>query len=133
MQWFSRKGFEMSGIDLIADTNVLIYLLDGRKEAEILNGFSIGISVITELELLSKKRMKSEELTLVKDLIKSCVVLEIEDGIKECFFQIKQIHQMKLPDAVIAATAIFTGLPLVTSDIQFAQIEELNLIEIQIT
>ena len=120
----------MNGIDLIADTNALIYLLAGRKEAEVLNGYAIGISVITELELLSKQGMKAEELEIIKNLINNCYVIGIENTTKEVFRSLRQRHQLKLPDAVIAATALDTGIPLVTADKRFSVIEELNLIQI---
>jgi predicted nucleic acid-binding protein len=120
----------MNGIDLIADTNALIYLLAGRKEAEVLNGYSIGISVITELELLSKQGMKAEELEIIKNLINNCYVIGIENTTKEVFRSLRQRHQLKLPDAVIAATALDTGIPLVTADKRFSIIEELNLVQI---
>jgi predicted nucleic acid-binding protein len=120
----------MNGIDLIADTNALIYLLAGRKEAEVLNGYAIGISVITELELLSKRGMKAEELEIIKNLINNCYVIGIEDTTKEVFRSLRQMYQLKLPDAVIAATALDTGIPLVTADKRFSIIEELNLIQI---
>lgn len=37
-------------------------------------------------------------------------------------------YKIKLPDAIIAATAIYLDLPLVTFDEDFKQIEELTLV-----
>lgn len=37
-------------------------------------------------------------------------------------------HKTKLPDAIIAATAIVNKIPLITADKAFEQIEELNLV-----
>ncbi len=46
----------MNGIKIIADTNPLIYLLNGStKAAEYLDGKQIWISAISELELYRKK------------------------------------------------------------------------------
>ncbi len=43
----------MNGINIIADTNILIYLLKGDSRiAEHLEGKQLFISVITEMELL---------------------------------------------------------------------------------
>lgn len=120
----------MNGIDLIADTNALIYLLAGRKEVDILNGYSIGISVISELEMVSRPNTTDEELSIIRSLIKSCTVIGIEEGIKEEFRRQRQNYSFKLPDAIIAATALHFGLPLVTADKRFSVIDELNLIQI---
>ncbi len=52
----------MNGNSLFADTNILIYLLQGNAEiAEILNGKEIYISFITELELLAFPNLNSSE------------------------------------------------------------------------
>ena len=120
----------MNGIDLIADTNALIYLLAGRKEVDILNGYSIGISVISELEMVSRPNTTDEELSIIRSLIKNCTVIGIEEGIKEEFRRLRQNYSLKLPDAIIAATALHFGLPLVTADKRFSVIDELNLIQI---
>ena len=120
----------MNGIDLIADTNALIYLLAGRKEVDILNGYSIGISVISELEMISRPNTTDVELSIIRSLIKSCTVIGIEEGIKEEFRRLRQNYSLKLPDAIIAATALHFGLPLVTADKRFSVIDELNLIQI---
>jgi len=42
--------------------------------------------------------------------------------------QLKQKYQIKLPDTIIAASAIYYDIPLVTFDSDFTQITELNLI-----
>jgi len=120
----------MNGIDLISDTNALIYLLAGRKEVDVLNGYSIGISVISELEMVSRPNTTDEELSIIRSLIYSCTVIGIKEGIKEEFRRISQNYSLKLPDAIIAATALHFGLPLVTADKRFSVIDELNLIQI---
>jgi hypothetical protein len=40
----------MNGIDFLADTNFLIYLLEGRPEAALFADYSFDISFITEIE-----------------------------------------------------------------------------------
>lgn len=63
----------MNGIDLQAfcDTNIAIYLLSGDEHlAELLQGMDTKLSFITELELLSKPNITSEETTHTKAFIK---------------------------------------------------------------
>ncbi len=51
--------------------------------------------------------------------------------IKQCCIKIRQQYKMKVPDAIIAATAIILKKPLVTSDRDFEKIKELHLIFIE--
>ena len=46
---------------------------------------------------------------------------------RSLFVKRKQKFNMKLPDAIIAGTAQFLNIPLLTSDKDFNKIEQLNL------
>ena len=60
----------MSGIDFIADTNAIIYLLSGKPYMKQYEDARLGVSVITEMELLSFPRVTPTEL--LKKLLKTC-------------------------------------------------------------
>jgi len=52
----------MNGNNLMIDTNIAIYLLNGNKQiADLLDQKNIFISFITELELLSKSDLTTNE------------------------------------------------------------------------
>ena len=53
----------MNGIDFFVDTNVLIYIMEGHPAVLDItqHSFSLGISVITEIELLGKKDISQHE------------------------------------------------------------------------
>lgn len=57
-----------------------------------------------------------------------CFIFEFTSEIKLLAIAIKQRYKIKLPDAIIAATAIVFNIPLITADADFQSIEELNLI-----
>jgi predicted nucleic acid-binding protein len=121
----------MNGIDLQAfcDTNIAIYLLSGDEHlAELLQGMDTKLSFITELELLSKPRITSEETTKTKSFINQCTVVDISPAIKKKVIEIRQKVKIKLPDAIIAASAITMGLPIITADKQFEKIPGLSVI-----
>jgi predicted nucleic acid-binding protein len=61
-------------------------------------------------------------------LLSECSVLELIQPIKERAIALKQAHQIKLPDAVIAATAQFLKVELLTFGKSFAKISDLDLI-----
>lgn len=52
----------------------------------------------------------------------------MNSDIKKKAIEIKQKYKVKVPDAIIAATAICNNLTLITSDADFEKIIELELI-----
>lgn len=124
----------MNGIDLqaVCDTNIAIYLLSGDKElADLLHGLDAKLSFISELELLSKPDMTQPEATKTKAFINSCTVIEMSPAIKKKTIEIRQRSRIKLPDAIVAATAISLNLPLITADQQFEKILGLTVVIIK--
>lgn len=118
----------MIGPDFIADTNILIYLLEGRNETRAFTQYAIGISELTEIELLGKFQISKEEINKIKALISDCYLVSISQQIKEEAIHLKQSQKLKLPDALIAATAICSGLPLLTADKGFEKIKNLDVL-----
>lgn len=121
----------MNGIDLQAfcDTNVAIYLLSGDEHlAELLQGMDTKLSFITELELLSKPNITPEETSKTKSFINQCTVVDISPAIKKKVIEIRLKMKIKLPDAIIAASAITLDLPIITADKQFEKIAGLSSI-----
>lgn len=51
--------------------------------------------------------------------------------IKTKCIEIRNKYKLKIPDAIIAASAIVYNLPLITSDKEFEQVKELDLIFIK--
>ena len=128
MQLLIKKNLEMNGIDFLADTNFLINISLKNLIVEPFIDFNIGISYITEIELIGVFSISKFQLSTSKELIKSCSVFEMNPKIKEQTILLKQKYKLKLPDAIIAATAIVYKLPFLTSDADFKNIKELNLI-----
>ena len=123
----------MNGINLLVDTNILIYLLKAQPEiVEMLNGKNIFCSFISELELQSKKDLKIGETSLIKLLLEDCVVIDITKDIKKRVIELRKSTNLKLPDAIIAATAIEMALPLVTADVGFSKIKQIQLIQYKV-
>ena len=87
----------------------------------------LAFSVISELELLSFSGITSEEENNIKSFLLDCNEISLTDEIKEKTIEIRKKYKTKLPDAIVAASAIVNNLPLITADKGFNQIEELNL------
>jgi predicted nucleic acid-binding protein len=119
----------MSGNKFLLDTNAVLYILGGDEVlAELLNDERLYISIITEMELLSYKSITVKEKQLIKNFLADFIVVNINDEIRDQTIEIKKHSNLKLPDSIIAATAIILDIPFVTSDKQFRTITNLNLV-----
>lgn len=129
MDYPSRKDFEMNGNKVFIDTNTAIYLLNGDKTlAEVLNGKRIFISFITQLELLGYNQITEDEIETINLMLESFAIIDINEQIKALAIKLRRKYAIKIPDCVIAATAIYYDSPLITSDKGFKKVEELDLI-----
>jgi len=116
----------------LIDSNILIYSLKGLfinnlKMQEIFNE-SFNISIISEIEFLGWKNFSTQGLKDPKDYLVFAYIYPLTPYIKEQAIVIKQNYNLKLGDAIIAATAICHDHVLVTRNIKdFANIEDLQL------
>ena len=118
----------MNGIDILIDTNVVIYTMEAHSAVKGLVLCVPAISVISEIELLGKKNISTQEIADIKTLLKGFPIISVNDEIKETAILLKQKYSLKTPDAIIAATAKSLGLTFITADKGFAKIEELDII-----
>lgn len=119
----------MSGNKILVDTNVLINLAEGKEGIELhLQGRELFVSVITEIELLGFYHITESEKEYFNSLLDDCSILGVTEAIKGRAITLKQSHRIKLPDAIIAATAQFLRVELITFDKGFANIPNLDLI-----
>jgi len=118
----------MIGNSIVLDTNIVLYLLNGDDElASILNQMQLYVSVITEIELLGYKEISNEDKVKIKYFLSECIIVPLNDEIKNLCITIKQTSKVKTPDAIVAATSIYNQIPLITSDKGFEKIQDLDL------
>ena len=117
----------MSGKNILADTNIVMYILNGNEAAAVFTKDHFYVSDITEIELLGKKDIGESEYKLRKDFLDNCVIVDLTELIKKITIKLKQKYTIKTADAIIAASAIYLNLPLVTADKGFKRIKELDL------
>ena len=119
----------MSGIEYLIDTNILVYMLQGNPKVRYFAQEEfLAVSCITEMEILGKYQIFEEEKKIVEELLEQCNIIDITYKIKQTAIKLRQNYRIKLPDAIIAATAIQQNLTLVTADKGFSKISELDLI-----
>lgn len=119
----------MSGKEILVDTNILLYLLGGNDTLEeLLQGKNLYVSFLTELELIGFKEITSKEERQIALLLDDCFIVSVNNDIKRHYVALRKNYQLKLVDAVIAATAMALNFPLITSDKQFRTVKELQLL-----
>jgi predicted nucleic acid-binding protein len=119
----------MSGSEIFLDTNACIYFLNGDEVlTDFLHGQNIYISVITEIELFAFHGSNTKSIEILNDFINSITVLDIDKEIKALTIQLRKIYKLKIPDTIIAASALALSLPIITADKSFKKIADLDLI-----
>jgi predicted nucleic acid-binding protein len=115
----------------LLDTNILIYHTKGESEIRSflknisLNG-ELNISIITKIEFLGWNKHTPDGLKKCKRLIQNTRVFSVNEGVADKAIEIRQGKKIKLPDAVIAATALLNNLTLVTRNVDdFKDVEDL--------
>jgi predicted nucleic acid-binding protein len=100
----------------VFDTNAVIGHLSGKSIA-----LSTGIrfiSEIAEMELLAKPNASPDMKQQVHDFLESVIIIPFSGEIKREAIAIRRdgLPRPKLPDAIIAATAVVLDAKLVTAD-----------------
>ncbi|GAA4463334.1 hypothetical protein GCM10023093_11530 [Nemorincola caseinilytica] len=80
------------------------------------------------MELLSFPTITRKEIAVLSNFIAEMEVVPIGSNVKKTAILIRRKYKLKLPDSIIAATAIVYDIPLITADKQFRNIEELQML-----
>jgi predicted nucleic acid-binding protein len=94
-------------------------------------GIEPAISVITQIELFASANIPTQENLNMEGFVSICTVYNnINADIVNQTIAIRQQHKTKLPDAIIAATALVYDLVLITRNISdFKNIVGLEVID----
>jgi predicted nucleic acid-binding protein len=119
----------------LIDTNAVIDYL-GKKLP--VNGMTFmngvidatpNVSVVTKIEVLGFNA-PSEHYQLLTNFMNDATVFDLTNNIVDISIDIRKKHKTKLPDAIIAATALAFNLTLITHNIKdFHNITELKTID----
>ena len=82
--------------------------------------------------MLSYYSLAKSEEQLVKKFINELVIVNINDEVKDNTIWMRKKYKLKLPDAIIAATALSLEATLLTNDSRFQKINEINCKELKL-
>ncbi len=118
----------MSGNKILLDTNAVLYFLGGKLKENTFPAGNLIISFINELELLSYPNLSKSEENKIEEFIYSIDVLDMNTLIKQETIVLRKKYRIKLPDAIICATALVYEASLLTLDNNLSKIKEIKLI-----
>ncbi|MCZ4223327.1 type II toxin-antitoxin system VapC family toxin [Pedobacter rhodius] len=124
------------GVNFLWDTNTVIYYLQRQLPLpaekfidEILSGSRPAISAITEIELRCWKAATQDDITVLNNFINDSFVYELYSDVKDKTVELRKDFNIKLPDAIIAATALVNNFTLLSRNSKdFVKIKNLKFI-----
>ncbi|MBN2655449.1 MAG: type II toxin-antitoxin system VapC family toxin [Spirochaetales bacterium] len=101
----------------LLDTNAVVYCLEGVFPLFEKISFEdeLFLSFISRIELYCGKNNEDQEFS-IRRFVSDLVEFETDGDITERTIFVRKKYGLKIPDAIIVATAIEKGLTLVTAD-----------------
>ncbi|OGI00916.1 MAG: hypothetical protein A2Y25_02785 [Candidatus Melainabacteria bacterium GWF2_37_15] len=122
------------GQGYLIDTNIIIYEFQDAFPpdcVEVIDKIfdeSFNISIISEIEFLGWRNFSEDDLKDATVFLDFASIHPLNSEIKDLAIKIKQNNNIKLGDAIIAATAIHHGYVLVTRNSKdFEKVQGLKL------
>ena len=118
--FYGKNKFEISGNKVLLDSNVLIlaskHLINIEKLVDSFDEFFV--SIITYMEIYSYNFSNKKEEELLRELLNNITITPINKEIADLTIEIRKskTKKIKLPDAIILATAKYLNLTLLTDD-----------------
>jgi predicted nucleic acid-binding protein len=118
----------------LIDSNVIIDFCNGKlseKGRKFLERLAPEISIVTNIELFATKNISVAEQELLARFVSIALVHPVTVDLIEATIEIRKEYRLKLPDAIIAATALVFDLVLLsrnTSD--FSKVNGLQVVNL---
>lgn len=116
---------------MLLDTNIVIHACkpDGAWLSAWTRHPQAACASVTRVEALGFTSISTEEDEAIRTFLSAILSYALDDEVVESAVRLRQQKRMKLGDAVIAATALEYGVPLVTRNVDdFKHIPGLQII-----
>lgn len=121
----------------LIDSNVAIYYFGmalSKESEKLIDQILVerySISVINRIELLGFKGISANESAALNSFISNSNIIDLDEEIILKTIQIRKMHSIKIPDAIIAATCLINNYSLITNNLKdFDKIIGLDLIKV---
>ena len=117
----------MSGDRYLLDTNAVVSLLrgGGALQKRLQSAQWVGISILSYIEFLAFPTLSENDRRIFQTFSEAIDVVSLdrtERALIDTVIRLRSQHRLKLPDAIIAATAIERGATLITDDQQLRRL-----------
>lgn len=106
----------------LIDTNVLVGYLDSNASSAFVENVEqalaagAAVSVITTMELLGWRGHSAQSRSDAENLLRGMGEVGLARQVVDEVIKLRSLLAIKLPDAIIAASALVDGLPLMTGN-----------------
>jgi hypothetical protein len=120
----------MSGDRYLLDTNAIVSLLRGGALQKRLESAGwVGISILSFIEFLAFPNLSENDRRIFQEFSEAIDVVGLdrtEQALIDRAISLRSQHRLKLPDAIIAATAIERSAILITDDQQLRKLSAIK-------
>jgi predicted nucleic acid-binding protein len=123
------------GMNMLVDSNVIIDYVSNRipeksaKQLDIYFNSNFSVSIISKIEVLGFKTQEYE-LKQLESFIQLSSIVYIDEAVADKTIEIRRMKRIKLPDAIIAATALVQNCILLSHNTtDFNKIEGLQVLD----
>lgn len=109
---------------LLLDTNVILGFLKGQPSLvallETAETENLRASVITRMELLSFHGITPAEEKHIQGFLNAIAIVPLNTEVEDTAIRLRRVTRRKMPDAIVAASAVVSKAVLVTDDRELA-------------
>jgi predicted nucleic acid-binding protein len=123
------------GMNMLVDSNVIIDYVSNRipeksaKQLDIYFNSNFSVSIISKIEVLGFNTQEFE-LEQLESFIQLSSIVYIDEAVADKTIEIRRMKRIKLPDAIIAATALVQNCILLSHNTtDFNKIEGLQVLD----
>jgi predicted nucleic acid-binding protein len=125
----------MSGERYLLDTNAVVALLRGDEglHERLADAEWVGISILSYIEFLAFSNLSAEDRQVFLEFSSRVNVIGLGNSdlaLIDLIVALRRQYRLRLPDAIIAATAQQARAILITEDVQLRKLATLNCIGI---
>jgi predicted nucleic acid-binding protein len=123
------------GMNMLVDSNVIIDYVSNRipeksaKQLDIYFNSNFSVSIISKIEVLGFNTL-DYEMEQLESFIQLNLIVYIDEAVADKTIEIRRMKRIKLPDAIIAATALVQNCILLSHNTtDFNKIEGLQVLD----
>ena len=123
----------MNGTRYLLDTNAVIAIVKGNAEllARLNAATYVSFSIISVIEFMAFSNVSKEDKAVFEEMLAEATVIDLDYADKNLLntiVAIRQTYKLKLPDAIIAATALTYNCQLVSNDKEIIKVPHLSIV-----